>query len=91
MADHIRGLGRGKSLDDDHGPAAVGTSPERTGLLGSGDDWFDLWLRERAECLPAKRQQSGAPPVGEETEVADANEAFGEQVQQETAQKLIER
>jgi hypothetical protein len=41
--------------------------------------------------LPAKRQQSGAPLVGQETEVADANEAFGEQVQQETAQELIER
>jgi len=60
-------------------------------LLGSGDGWFDLWLRERAEYLPAKRQQSGAPPVGKEAEVADANETFGEQVPQETAQKLIER
>lgn len=84
-------LGSSPSLDNDHGPAAVGTSPERTGLLGSGDSWFDLWLREHAEYLPAKRQQSGAPPVGKEAEVADANEAFGEQVPQETAQKLIER
>ena len=84
-------LGSSPSLDNDHGAAAVGTSPERTGLLGSGDGWFDLWLRERAEYLPAKRQQSGAPPVGQEAEVADANETFGEQVPQETAQKLIER
>ena len=84
-------LGSSPSLDNDHGAAAVGTSPERTGLLGRGDGWFDLWLRERAEYLPAKRQQSGAPPVGKEAEVADANETFGEQVPQETAQKLIER
>jgi hypothetical protein len=41
--------------------------------------------------LKAKRQESGAAAVGEEAEVADANEAFGEQVQQEAAQKLIER
>jgi hypothetical protein len=34
------------------------------------------WLRERAEYLPAKRQQSGASPVGKEAEVADANETF---------------
>jgi hypothetical protein len=38
-------LGSSPSLDNDHGPAAVGTSPKRTGLLGSGDCWFDLWLR----------------------------------------------
>jgi len=59
-------------------------------LLGSGDYWFDLWLRERAEYLPAKRQQSGSSPVGKEAEVADANETF-RKVQQETAQEVIER
>src|SRR5258708_5336254 len=42
-------LGRGACLDNDHGPAAVGTSPERTGLLGSGDGGFDLRLRHHAE------------------------------------------
>jgi hypothetical protein len=41
--------------------------------------------------LKAKQQESGAAAVGEEAEVADTNEAFGEQVQQEAAQKLIER
>jgi hypothetical protein len=60
-------------------------------LLGSGDGGFDLRLWQHAEYLPAKRQQSGASPVGEETEVADANETFGEQVQQETGQELIQR
>jgi len=41
--------------------------------------------------LKAKRQESGASAVGEETKVADADEAFGQQVQQEAAQELIKR
>jgi len=41
--------------------------------------------------LKAKRQESGAAAIGEEAEMANADEAFGEQVQQEAAQKLIER
>jgi hypothetical protein len=36
-------------------------------------------------------QQSGTPSVGEEAEVADADEALGEQVEEEAAQKLIAR
>jgi hypothetical protein len=39
--------------------------------------------------LKAKRQQSGASAVGEEAKVANADEAFGQQVQQEAAQELI--
>jgi hypothetical protein len=41
--------------------------------------------------LKAKRQESGAAAVSEEAEVADADEAFGQQVQQTAAQELIER
>jgi hypothetical protein len=44
-----------------------------------------------AEQLKTGRQESGASAVGQETEVADAHEAFGEQVQQEAAQEVIER
>ncbi|MGB8010772.1 MAG: hypothetical protein WCF68_04105 [Terriglobales bacterium] len=39
--------------------------------------------------MKAKRQESGAAAVGEEAEVADADEAFGQRMQQEAAQKLI--
>ncbi len=42
-------LGSGPPLDDDHGRATVGTKPKRARLLGTGDSWFDLWLRYRAE------------------------------------------
>ena len=41
--------------------------------------------------MEAKRQKRGASPVGQEAEVADADEAFGEQVQQEATQKLVQR
>ena len=83
-------LGGGKSLDDHHGPATVGTEPKRSGFLGGGCFWLGLRLNH-CEGLPAKWQESGPPPVGEKAEMANADEAFGEQVQQEAAQELIER
>ncbi len=43
------------------------------------------------ESGEAPWQQGGASSVGEEAEVADANEALGEQVKQETPQELIAR
>ena len=83
-------LGGRKSLDDDHGAAALGAEPKRTRFLGRGGFWFGLRWLDRAEKLKAKRQKSGTPPAGQETEVANADEAFGQQVQQEAAQGLIE-
>jgi len=41
--------------------------------------------------LQAKGQKSSTFAVGQETEVADAHEAFGKQVQLEPAQELVER
>jgi len=43
------------------------------------------------QCLEAERQGGGTLAVGQKTEVADAHETFGEQMQQETAQEVIER
>ncbi len=40
--------------------------------------------------LPTEGQQAGAASVGEEAEVADADGASGEQVQQEAAQELVD-
>jgi hypothetical protein len=45
----------------------------------------------RAEQLKAKREQSGASPVGQETEVANAHETFWEQVPEEATQEFIKR
>ena len=43
------------------------------------------------ESGKAAWQQGGAPSIGEEAEVADADKALGEQVKQEATQKLIVR
>jgi len=83
-------LGSRKSLDDHHAAATFGTEPKWAGFLGGGGFWFSLRWRCCVECLKAEGQESGAAPVGEEAEVANADEAFGKQVQQEAAQELIE-
>jgi hypothetical protein len=43
------------------------------------------------ERCEAQRQQRSPLAVGQEAEVADADEALGEQVEQEAAQELIQR
>ena len=50
-----------------------------------------LWFLRCAERVKAKRQESGAPPVGEEAEVPNAHETFGKQMQQEPLQEFVER
>ena len=73
-------LGSRQSLDEEHGSATVGAAAERTRFLGHGGFWFNLgW--NRAEGGEAQRQKFGSAAIGEEAEVADANEAFREQVQ----------
>ena len=68
----------GESFDDRHRSAALGATPKRVRFLDGGF-WFDLRWNCAQRC-EAYRQQRGAPPVGEEAEVADANEALGEQM-----------
>ena len=72
-------LCRCESLDDGHRSAALGTAPQRM------QDWsgrrFRFVFRWSAEeSGEAVWQQDGAPSIGEEAEVADADEALGEQV-----------
>ncbi len=43
------------------------------------------------ESGEARWQQGGAPSIGEEAEVADADEALGEQMKEEATEKLIAR
>jgi len=78
----------GKSFDNHHRPTTLGARP-KIARTGGGD--LLLGLRCRVEQLEAKCQGGGAFAVGQEAEVADAHETFGEQVQQEAAQELIER
>src|SRR4029077_11644875 len=53
--------------------------------------WFGRGSCSRAEQLKAKWQGSGTFAISQEAGVPHAHEAFGEQVQQEAAQELIER
>jgi hypothetical protein len=76
---------------DHHRSTTLGTAPEIAQVIGGGGVLFGLRFLCHAQQLKAKRQEGGASSVGQETEVADAHEAFGKQVQQEAAQELIER
>ena len=40
--------------------------------------------------MKTKRQEGGAPAIGEEAEVADTHETFGKHVQEEAAQEFID-
>jgi len=83
-------LGGGESFDDGHRSAAVGAAPERV-RCGSGRGFRFVFRRSGVESGEAPWQQGGAPSVGEEAEVADADEALGEQVKKEATEKLIAR
>ena len=72
-------LCRGESLDDGHRSAALGTAPQRRqGRSGRGFRFVFRWSGVKSGEAPW--QQGGAPSVGEEAEVADADEVLGEQV-----------
>ena len=84
------GLGRSESLDSRHGPAALGAKPE---ITGSGWRSFlpGLWLWCGTEQLKTEWQGRGTSAMGQEAEMPDAHETFGEDVQQEATQELIQR
>ena len=84
-------LGSSKSLEDDHRPTTLGTEPKRARFVGRECFLFCVRWLYRAEQLKAKRQESGTSPIGQEAEVANADEAFGKHMQQEATQELIER
>jgi hypothetical protein len=65
-----------------HGSGA-GRTTQLVGGLGA------ICAGNCAEQLAATFERSTASAVGEEAEVADADQAFGQQVQQEASQKLI--
>ena len=68
-----------ESFDDGHRSAALGTAPQRV-RCRSGRRFRLVFRWSGVESGKARWQQGGASPVGEEAEVADADEAFGEQV-----------
>jgi protocatechuate 3,4-dioxygenase beta subunit len=79
-----------ESFDDGHRSAALGTAPQRV-RGGSGRGFRFVFRWSGVESGEAPWQQRGAPSIGEEAEVADADEALGEQVKEEATEKLIAR
>ena len=84
-------LSRSQPLQKDHRPATLGTGPQ--GGAGVGEEIGSGGRRRSCggEELGTTRQENCAPPIGEEPEVADADEAGREQVEQEAAQELLDR
>jgi hypothetical protein len=81
-------LGRRDPLDHMHRSTAKGTHRKR--LWSIDWRWLGEWLCFTLKKSEAEREQPGSLPVSEEAEVADTNEAAWQQVQQETAQELID-
>ena len=77
-----------KPFNDHHRTTAFGASPKIAGI-GGGDLLLGLWCG--TEQLKTKWQRGGTFAVGEEAEVSNAHETFGEQMQQEAAQEFIDR
>ncbi len=67
----------------DHGTGAEGTRR----LAGSSGGPIDAWLH--AEQRAAALERSRAAAVGEEAEVADADQAFGQDMDEKAAQELL--
>ena len=80
----------GESFDDHHRPTTLGAAPEIARVVGARPVLFGRRSYSWAEQLKAKWQGDGTFAIGQEAEVPDAHESFGEQMQQEAAQELIE-
>src|SRR5947209_18855931 len=76
----------GESFDDHHRPTTLGARPK---IARTGGGELLLGWRCRAEQLEAKWQGGGTFAVGQEAEVPDTHETFGEQVQQRATQARI--
>jgi len=75
-------LAPGQTFDDEHGASA-----DRTEQLGS--DLSIARTGRSTEQNAAARESISTPSVGEESEVADANQTLGQNVDQESAQEFI--
>jgi len=74
----------GEPFDDEHGLRA-----DRASDLSCGSRL--LWRCGGVEQEAAAQQRCGPLPVGEEAEVADADQAFRQNVDEEASQELIHR
>jgi len=77
-------------FDEVHSSAAGRTVPERARRVQGRRCRRSGRVFRATKQLEAERQEGGALPIGKESEIADAHEAAGEQVQEETTQELID-
>jgi len=75
-------LSTGDPFDDQHG-AGAGGATQQVGCFGA------TWARNGAEQLAAACEGGLPASVGEEAEVADADQSFGQNVKKKPAQELI--
>ena len=84
-------FGSRESFDDLHRSTAFRAAPKAGGVFDGGSVLVGSRFLCRAEQVKAKWQESGTFAVGQEAEVTDAYETFGEQVQQEAGQEVVDR
>src|SRR5262249_56134899 len=82
------GVRGGEGVEEGHGGATAGTRPRRPRRRGRRR--FGCRGRRDDQGLTALHELRRAAPRGEEAEVADADEARREDVQQEAAEKLVD-
>jgi hypothetical protein len=78
-----------KSFDDEHGSGTCWAA--ETSGLGGGGSGGCRWVRQGlvGEQALTEGEESGAPPIGQEPERADADKASRQDVEQEAAQELL--
>ena len=82
-------LQRGEPFEKQHRPVASRTRPGSAGLAVIGGCLSDWLCRRCSEQPKAQREKRGTIAGAEEAEVANAHEAFREDMQQEPSQELM--
>ena len=80
----------GYPFDDAHSSATLGAAPQRPLLTRGSRCACSCVLCGDVQQLTGEGQQTGTASIGEEAEVADADEAAGEQMQEKAAQELVD-
>src|SRR5215470_3849068 len=79
-------FGSRESLQDDHRRATAWAMPKR--ILGDRGRQFAGSTRKRSQQFTAKRYPGSAEAIGEKSEVTNAHECFGQNMQEEAAQEF---
>src|ERR1700730_5580072 len=78
----------GQPFDDAHGRATARARP-RARARGAARRCGDEWWRGDGQACATRREIVGAAPRRQQTDVADADEAFREDVQEKAPEGLV--